>query len=48
MTIPVVKTAIAPNGGMPAHPAPSAVSMNVSQISVDIASPADHTVANST
>ncbi|MCX2696240.1 hypothetical protein [Ochrobactrum chromiisoli] len=48
MTIPVVKTAIAPNGGMPAHPAPSAVSMNVSQISVDIASPADHTVAHST
>jgi hypothetical protein len=24
MTIPIVKTAIAPNGGMPAHPAPNA------------------------
>jgi len=48
MSIPVVKTAIAPSGGMPAHPAPSAVSMNVSQISLDAETPASHTVATST
>ncbi len=48
MTIPVVKTAIAPNGALPAHPAPSAVSMNVTQISVAAATPASHTVAPTT
>lgn len=48
MTIPVVKTAIAPSGGMPAHPAPNAVSMNVTQLTVDLASPASHTVESTT
>lgn len=48
MTIPIVKTAIAPKGGMPAHPAPSAVSMNVSKISVPEDGPASHTVAHAT
>lgn len=48
MTIPVVKTAIAPNNGMPAHPAPSAVSMNVAQLSVGADAPASHTIAATT
>ncbi|SPL65070.1 hypothetical protein [Ochrobactrum soli] len=48
MTIPVVKTAIAPNGGMPAHPAPNAVSMNVSQISVSEGAPFSYTVTAAT
>lgn len=48
MTIPVVNTAIAPNNGMPAHPAPSAVRMNVSQISVTADVSASHTVATTT
>lgn len=48
MTIPVVKTAIAPHNGMPAHPAPSAVLMNVVQISVSADAPASHTVAPTT
>jgi len=48
MTIPIVKTAIAPNGGMPAHPAPSAVSMNVSQISVSEAAPFSYTILANT
>ncbi|MGQ5718853.1 hypothetical protein [Pseudochrobactrum asaccharolyticum] len=45
MSIPIVKTAIAPNGGMPAHPAPSAASMNIFQISVTADTPAAHTVS---
>jgi len=48
MTIPVVKTAISPSNGMPAHPAPSAVSMNVGQITVASDAPASHTVAATT
>lgn len=48
MTIPVVKTAIAPSNGMPAHPAPSAVSMNVSQISVSEAAPFSYTILANT
>ncbi len=48
MSIPIVKTAIAPNGALPAHPAPSAVSMNVAQISVAADAPASHTIAPTT
>lgn len=48
MSIPVVKTAIAPHNGMPAHPAPSAASMNVFHISVAADSPAAHTVSDRT
>jgi len=48
MSIPVVKTAIAPSNGMPAHPAPSAVHMNISQISLDAETPASHPVASTT
>nr|WP_312196582.1 hypothetical protein [Brucella anthropi] len=38
MTIPVVKTAIAPSNGMPAHPAPSAKHDNISAIPLDAGS----------
>lgn len=48
MSIPIVKTAIAPHNGMPAHPAPSAVAMNIFQISVAADSPAAHTVSAAT
>lgn len=35
MSIPLVNTAIAPSGALPAHPAPTAEDMNISQLSVD-------------
>lgn len=48
MSIPLVKTAIAPNNGMPAHPAPSVASMNIFQITVVADAPAAHTVSAAT